>query len=179
MKFQELLLAGVFKVEYSKFSDERGLFVKNYNDRLFLEAGLSRTFTEQFYSESKKSVLRGMHFQLPPHDHDKLVVCISGKILDVILDLRTNSKTFGGSLGIELSAETPTGIFIPKGCAHGFYTLSDSAIVHYSVTTDYSKESDSGVKWDSFNFAWPCTTPIISERDSNFLNFQDFQSPFI
>lgn len=118
-----------------------------------------------------------MHFQAPPQDHEKLVYVTSGEILDVILDLRKQSAGYGRFITLRLS-EYGSSVFIPKGCAHGFLALSDSATVVYNVTTVYDPKADQGIRWDSFGFDWPVTTPILSARDKGFIGFEQFQSPF-
>ena len=157
--------------------DERGLFVKTFHADWLSSEGISLSFRESYYSQSHKQVIRGMHFQAPPHDHEKLVYVTSGEILDVILDLRTAEPTYGQCFTIRLS-EFGSSVLIPKGCAHGFLTLSDSATVVYNVTTEYNPQADQGIRWDSFGFSWPVTTPILSARDKTFIGLDQFQSPF-
>ncbi|MDW7973331.1 MAG: dTDP-4-dehydrorhamnose 3,5-epimerase [Thermodesulfovibrio sp.] len=159
--------------------DERGYFVKTFHFDVFQELGLETDFKEEYYSYSIKRVLRGLHFQIPPKDHVKVVYCIYGKILDVVVDLRIGSPTYGHYEMIELSSDKANMIYIPKGLAHGFYTLSDFAIVVYKVTTTYSPDHDTGILWNSLNIPWPDEKPIISRRDSGFIPFADFNSPFI
>ena len=119
-----------------------------------------------------------MHLQLPPHEHIKLVYVTHGEILDVILDLRKNSNTFGEYLTIPITSYSNS-LYIPKGCAHGFLTVSEEATVVYNVSTVYNPQADTGIKWDSFGFDWfGVRDPILSERDHNFVNFKDFNSPF-
>ncbi len=118
-----------------------------------------------------------MHFQIPPHDHYKLVYVTKGKILDVILDIRSTSPSFGMSISFELN-EAGDSVLIPKGCAHGFMALSDEATVVYNVSSVYNSEADKGIKWNSFGFDWPVVEPVISDRDNNFILFSDFISPF-
>ena len=119
-----------------------------------------------------------MHFQIPPRDHAKLVTVIQGTIIDVILDIRKNSPTFGRHVEIELSRENRRSIYIARGLAHGFGTLSDSAIAYYMVTSEYSPEHDRGIRFDSFGYRWPISTPIVSDRDLSHVPFDQFVSPF-
>ena len=158
--------------------DERGSFVKSFHEGFFAGHGIQFTTREEFYSVSKKDVLRGMHFQAPPAQHSKLVTCLGGKILDVVLDLRSASPTFGRSWATELSEENHQVIYIPEGMAHGFYTLSAQSLVHYKTTSMHSPEHDRGIRWDSFSFNWPGATPILSARDDSFPAFSAFDSPF-
>jgi dTDP-4-dehydrorhamnose 3,5-epimerase len=162
----------------SIYKDRRGRFVKVFQKKEFLSRGWPSSFEEEYYSVSKKNVLRGLHFQLPPMDHEKIVYCPLGKVIDVVVDLRKKSDTFGQYQIFDLSAEKGNMIYIPKGFAHGFYTLSDEAIMMYKVTSLYSREHDSGILWSSLGIPWPTTSPILSERDQSFLRLADFDSPF-
>ena len=119
-----------------------------------------------------------MHFQVPPFDHSKLITVISGRILDVVLDIRRNSKTFGKHFAIELSRDNKKSLYIPKGLAHGFAVLSEIAIAYYQVTSEYSQNLDQGIHFNSFRFDWPIQEPILSIRDQNFPHFNEFNSPF-
>ena len=174
MKFIKTELEGVYIIENKIFEDERGKFFKTFNKNIFLENGIDVEFRESYYSISKKDVIRGMHFQIPPKDHEKLVYVAKGKVLDVILDLRKNSKSFGKTISIELTSENGRLIFIPKGLAHGFKSLEDDTMMVYNVSTEYENECDLGISWDSFNFEWEAENPIISERDKNFESFAEF-----
>jgi len=158
--------------------DERGSFVKTFHQDVFRENGLATDFAEEYYSVSYKRVLRGLHFQRPPKDHVKLVYCVTGTVLDAVLDLRLGSPTYGEHAAIELSAEKGNLLYIPKGLAHGFYTKSDLAVMLYKVTTVYAPEHDTGVLWNSAGIQWADEEPILSSRDRGFLKLRDFQSPF-
>ena len=138
---------------------------------------LKRRLVECFFSINKKDVIRGMHFQLPPDDHSKLVYATQGRILDIILDIRKGSPTYGMFASIEISSDNNKAIYMPKGVAHGFCCLTDATMV-YLTSTMHSPSSDSGIKWDSFGMSWPVTDPIISERDQSFNSFSDINSPF-
>lgn len=177
MKIVETALAGVYEVHNRKFEDHRGMFVKIFHEGIFREAGLETDFKESFFSVSKKGVLRGMHFQLPPHDHAKLVYVTDGEILDVAVDIRKESLTFGEYFSTILSGENAKSLYMVKGFAHGFLTLSDSATVVYQTTTVHSPESDSGIRWDSFGFDWCNKTidsSLISQRDQLFQTLNKF-----
>jgi len=156
---------GLFEIENKKIEDCRGSFVKIFHQELFEEYGLVTEFKESFYSVSKKNVLRGMHFQLPPHDHAKLVYVVEGEILDVVVDVRENSKTYGQFFSTNLTSENTKSLYISKGFAHGFLTLSDSATVVYQTSTVHAPKFDAGIKWDSFDFEWGIKNPVISDRD--------------
>jgi dTDP-4-dehydrorhamnose 3,5-epimerase/CDP-3, 6-dideoxy-D-glycero-D-glycero-4-hexulose-5-epimerase len=172
--FQSLLI-----LELSSFKDNRGEFVKTIHSDTFEKHGLDWHFSESFYSVSKRNVIRGMHFQLPPADHAKLVYVISGKIIDVVLDLRKDSGTYGNYYSIELSAENRKAIYIDKGFAHGFIAMEDDSIVEYHTTTSQNRECEAGILWNSFGYDWTgIEKPIISERDRSFCSLSQFQSPF-
>ncbi|MBL7005153.1 MAG: dTDP-4-dehydrorhamnose 3,5-epimerase [Gammaproteobacteria bacterium] len=169
MNFIKTKLDGLFEIENGKFKDQRGSFVKTFNKDVFSENGLECNFKESFYSVSKKNVLRGMHFQLPPHDHAKLVYVVDGDILDVALDIRRESPTYGDFFSTRLSSENAKSLYVAKGFAHGFLTLSTSATVVYLVSTGHAPKYDAGVRWDSFGFDWNgVQSPVISIRDSSF-----------
>lgn len=167
-----------YVLEPKVIKDKRGTFVKTFHEDVFGKYNLATNFKEEYYSVSHKGVLRGMHFQTPPYDHVKLVYCVVGKVLDVVVDLRINSNTYGKFEMFDLNADTANMIYIPKGMAHGFYVVSDSAIMMYKVTTTYHPENDSGVKWDSIGIPWPNVNPIISERDQKFKTLNQIEKLF-
>ena len=171
MKIKSTPLIDLYVINEPTFKDERGVFVKFFNSDVFLQHGLNCNFKERFYSVSNRNVIRGMHFQVSPFDQEKLVRVTHGKILDVVLDIRNESKTYGKYYSIVLSSNNYKALYIPKGFAHGFCTLSSKAVVEYMVTSTYSKISDSGIRWDSFDFDWPIDFPIVSNRDLNFTKF--------
>jgi dTDP-4-dehydrorhamnose 3,5-epimerase len=174
----ETSIRGLYKVELKKSDDERGSFCKPFQKSDFEFNGLTSKFTENFYSISKKGVLRGMHFQAPPHEHVKFVFCSRGRITDVVLDLRLESPTYGNYLDFELSPESRFGLYIPIGCAHGFYSTTEDSIVNYMVTAEHCASHDTGIRWDSFGYKWP-ETKLISERDRRLPTFFNYESPFV
>ena len=178
MIFHETPIQGVYVIEQTVTKDKRGSFVKNFQRSLFTDRNLECDFTESYYTKSHEDVIRGMHFQIPPHDHAKLITVISGTILDVVLDIRKSSKTYGQHFGIELSRENRKSLYIPRGLAHGFCVLSDVAIAYYQVTSEHNPEHDKGILFDSFGFKWPISSPIISDRDRAFPAWNNFKSPF-
>ena len=179
MEFIECPIAGVVLIKPAIFEDGRGTFVKSYHRGQFREViGVDPRFVEEFHTTSKKGVLRGMHFQVPPADHDKFVTCLVGSILDVVLDLRVGSPTFGGSHAVELSGTNRLGIYIPSGVAHGFLTCQDQSLVLYRTTHAHAPECDTGVRWDSFGFDWGVKNPIVSEKDAGLPAMAEFESPF-
>src|SRR5690606_15318729 len=147
------------------FGDVRGNFTKTFQDTVWKEQGIDFVLKESYFSISKKDVIRGMHFQLPPHGHSKIVFCPKGAILDVIIDLRKGSPTYGQHHAEELSEGNHRAYFIPEGFAHGFKSLTEDALTYYLVSSEYHKESDTGIRWDSFGFDWQAADLIISARD--------------
>jgi len=158
--------------------DTRGIFVKTFHSPTFKKHGLNTIFKEDYYSTSLKNVIRGLHFQLPPNDHVKIVYCISGIVKDIVVDLRLGSPTYGKHLSIDLSSKRGNMIYIPKGMAHGFCGLSKFSTLVYKTSTVHSPKKDTGIRWDSAGISWPNRTKIISKRDRSFLALKDFKSPF-
>jgi len=178
MKIRETNLHGAYELSLDFSEDERGDFVKTLHTGSFSDHGLDSEFKESYFSTSKAGVIRGMHFQIPPHDHSKLVYAVDGAVLDVLLDIRKDSETYGQYDTIELSKPNRNAVYIPKGIAHGFCSMKGSATLVYLTTTVYNKDSDTGVLWNSFGFNWPIDTPLISERDRSFKPLGQFSSPF-
>lgn len=176
--FEPLPLDSAFLITLPCFKDNRGAFNKIYQEHFFKEAGIDFQLKESYFSLSKKDVIRGMHFQTPPHQHSKIVFCPSGGILDVIVDLRKYSTTYGQFYSSILSDENNLAYFIPEGFAHGFKALTEGAMTYYLVGSEHNKEHDSGIRFDSFGMDWDCEQPIISERDHSFVTLQSFESPF-
>ena len=174
MKIEKTNFQGLLLIHAFNPKDERGQFVKFFSERYFGENQLKFNIEEVYYSISNKDVIRGMHFQLPPKDHDKIVFVSQGEITDVCLDLRKESKTFGKVFSIKLTSDNNLGLFIPKGFAHGFETLSDMAMVHYLQSTSYSVEHDFGILWDSIPYEWLIEKPILSERDKSFITLKEY-----
>lgn len=166
MKILDQPLPGVYILESVRHSDVRGDFVKIFSADLFAKIGINFEPKEEFYSVSKRNVIRGMHFQRPPSAHDKLVYCSRGEVLDVVVDLRMESSCYRQVKAIRLSEKRPVYIYIPKGCAHGFLSLEDDSIVAYLTSTVHDPELDDGVRWDTIGFDWPCANPILSKRDT-------------
>jgi dTDP-4-dehydrorhamnose 3,5-epimerase len=170
-------LRGVLELTPKTFSDERGNFTKYFQMTQFAGLGLCGDFKEDFVSLSKQGVLRGMHFQIAPHDQHKLVYCVSGSVLDVVLDVNPASPTFGNFESFELSAAKGNSLYIPKGYAHGFCVLgSHDAVMSYKVSEEYSADHDLGVRWDSFGMKWPSGAATISARDKAFPSLSELKS---
>jgi dTDP-4-dehydrorhamnose 3,5-epimerase len=176
--FKKTEIEGCYIFKNGIFRDQRGSFSKVFSSESFKSIGMDISIAEVFFSNSLKGVVRGMHFQAPPHEQAKIVSCLSGRVLDVVLDIRKTSSTYGKAIGIELTADNEKTVVIPKGCAHGFYSYEDNSIISYMVETNHNKVADQGILWNSFKFDWPTSNPIISERDRQFLKFQDFKTPF-
>ena len=174
MEKLETAIEGCYELQPRIFKDNRGKLVKTFHEDTFKELGLETDFTEEYYSVSKKNVLRGLHFQIPPHDHVKCVTCILGKIFDVVVDLRKSSSTYKKTFTIELDAEKGNMLYIPKGLAHGFLALSDETVFLNRTTTVYMPESDKGVHWNSCAIDWPVKDPIVSEKDDVCISMDTF-----
>jgi dTDP-4-dehydrorhamnose 3,5-epimerase len=175
---KEIRIPGCFEIQPRVFDDARGRFVKVFHLDEFEALGLETRFTEEFYSHSKRYVIRGMHCQAPPSEHVKLVYCVHGEVQDVVLDLRKGSPTYGQAEAVMLSAEQGNCMYIPKGLAHGFCAMSDIATVIYKVSTVYDPQNDTGVLWSSFGFNWATSQPVTSDRDARFKPLAEFDSPF-
>ncbi|MFH1111378.1 MAG: dTDP-4-dehydrorhamnose 3,5-epimerase [Planctomycetota bacterium] len=174
MKFTEAPLKGVYLIDLEKRGDERGFFARVFCTNEFREHGLCTQFVQVNNSLSaEKGTLRGMHYQRAPKAETKLVRCIRGALWDVVLDLRDGSSTFGRWFGAELSAENRRMMYVPKGFAHGFVTLTDDAEVLYLVDEFYAPERECVVRWDdpAFKIEWPLVPMVISEKDRNHPEF--------
>jgi dTDP-4-dehydrorhamnose 3,5-epimerase len=174
MQIRETTIPGCFEITPNLFTDERGTFVKTFHHDTFLQHGLETEWREEYYSVSRKGVLRGMHFQIPPHDHAKLVYCTAGSVLDAVLDLRIGSPAYHRHELFDLNADTAHMLYLPKGVAHGFYTLSYSATMMYKVSTVYAPACDTGILWNSAGIPWPDSHPVVSQRDSALPALSDF-----
>lgn len=159
-------------------ADARGDFRKVFDAAQLERLGLGTPVEEIYLTTSEAGVIRGMHLQLPPHDHVKLVCCLQGRVLDVIVDLRTGSPMQGRFETIELSARQPQVLLVPRGVAHGFCVLEGPATLLYAVSTRHAPQHDSGVRWDSFGMTWPVPSPVVSARDAALPTLADFRSPF-
>ena len=168
MLIEETFIPGLKLIHLNKFTDDRGSFLKVFNEEFFAEKGLEMNFKESYYSISNKNVIRGMHFQIPPFEHTKLVYLNQGKIVDVVLDIRKNSPTYEQYFSIELNTISPILVYIPVGCAHGFHSLEDHTIVTYLQSSVYDKSCDKGIKYNSFKMDWVIENPTLSDRDINF-----------
>lgn len=178
MEFIKTKISGLYLIQNDVFKDDRGAFIKTFRFDTFDKLGITVDLQEQFFSVSKKGVVRGMHFQIPPHDQNKLVSVSNGTIFDVICDIRKNSPTFGISEIFELSYENAKSLFIPKGLAHGFQALTETVTVHYQVSSMYSPTHEQGICFDSLGVKWPIEPAVTNERDKKFPKLKDYVSPF-
>lgn len=167
-----------------RFGDDRGWFTETFNARNFARVGIAEPFVQDNHSLSRPvGTLRGLHFQTPPHGQAKLVRCIRGRILDVAVDVRRGSPTYGRHVAAELSAENGEQLFIPVGFAHGFVTLEPDTEVTYKVTDFYAPECDGGIRWNDpdIGIDWPLAAasgPVLSPKDEKLPFLKDFDSPF-
>lgn len=175
---RETSIPGCFELKVRVQRDDRGSFTKIFHEGIFAEYNLDTCFKEEFYSVSRKGVLRGLHFQLPPEDHAKLVCCLCGAVLDAVVDLRKGSPSYGKNVTFELNGEDGTVIYIPPGVAHGFYVTGPEALILYNTTKIYNAQCDSGILWNSAGISWPEEEPLISEKDKKMVPLAAFKSPF-
>ena len=182
MKFIETKIPGLIIIEPSVFGDDRGYFLESFNLEKFQKNVSPIKFVQDNESKSSKGVLRGLHFQKPPFAQAKLVRCIEGKVIDVAVDIRKESPTYGEHVSIELSGENKRQLFVPRGFAHGFPVLSETAIFAYKVDNTYAPEYDDGIKYDDekLNINWGLKEDNIqlSEKDKILKTFNDLDSPF-
>ena len=171
-------IAGVKLIRPAAQHDFRGTFVKTMHAEIFSKHGIPTQYAEQYYSVSKKNVLRGLHFQTPPHEHYKLVTCIEGEAFDVVVDLRNGSPSYGQHESFELNGADGDSVFVPAGCAHGFYVRSETATLLYNVSSVHAPSHDAGIRWDSAGVSWPSASPVVSDRDAGLVAFAEFESPF-
>ena len=178
---EEKELEGIAIIEADVFHDERGYFMEFYNEKKFKHIVKSVfSFKQDNISCSKKHVLRGLHLQSPPFDQGKLIQVLNGKALDVVVDVRKKSKTFGKHLKIELSSKNNRKLWVPHGFAHGFLSLEDDTILSYKCTNYYSKAHEMDLLWndENLNIDWGIENPILSEKDQKATRFENFNSPF-
>lgn len=180
MEVVESPLKGVVVLKPKVFEDARGYFFESYNKNTFAKAGLTMDFVQDNQSLSQKGVLRGLHFQNNPHAQGKLVRVIAGAVLDVAVDIRKNSPTYGKWFSEKLTAQNKWMMYIPEGFAHGFLTLEDNTIFSYKCTNFYNKEAEDALLWNDPDLAidWNFENPLLSEKDLQAKKFSDFKSLF-
>lgn len=182
MKFIETKISDVIIIEPTVFSDVRGYFLESYNQKKFEEVVGKISFVQDNESKSAKGVLRGLHYQNPPYNQAKLVRCIEGRVMDVAVDIRKGSPTYGKHISVQLSGENKRQLFVPKGFAHGFAVLSDTATFAYKVDNTYAPEFDAGIRWNDkqLNIQWGFEDSMIkvSAKDAELPFLSEFESPF-
>jgi len=180
MKIIKTPIQGLLVLQPNVFEDERGHFFETWSKQAFKNIGLELDFVQDNQSLSQKGVLRGLHFQNPPFSQGKLVRVVKGKVLDVVVDIRKESSSYGQHFSIELSEENKTMFWLPPGFAHGFVTLEDDTIFTYKCTGVYNKESEGALLWcdSDLKINWGIDSPIVSEKDQTAPNFSNFSSQF-
>ncbi|MBQ5689046.1 MAG: dTDP-4-dehydrorhamnose 3,5-epimerase [Bacteroidales bacterium] len=181
MELIKTSIDGLLIIKPDVFKDERGYFYESYNKERFAKIGLNIDFVQDNESKSDKGVLRGLHFQKPPFAQGKLVRVIKGSVMDVAVDLRKDSPTYGKWESVVLTEENKLQFWIPEGFAHGFVALEDNTIFNYKCTNVYNKESEGSILWNDpdININWNIDNPILSEKDKISPLFKNFESPFI
>ena len=179
--FNSLRIPDVISITPHLFNDERGYFFENFNHFAFKQDNIDLNFIQENFSKSKKNVIRGLHFQKPPKAQAKLVTAVSGEVFDVAVDLRKNSPTFGKWVSEILSEINHKSLYIPKGFAHGFCVLSESATVMYKINQEYSPVHEQGIIWNDpdIDISWPISESIVSEKDQNLPLFRNQTYDFV
>ena len=180
MKFIETGLPGLYEIEPRVFEDARGYFYESYSKAVFQQHGIDVNFVQDNQSMSQKGVVRGLHFQAPPHAQGKLVRVINGSVLDVVLDIRKGSPTFGQTHSVLLTEKNKTMFWIPAGFAHGFSNLENNTVFAYKCTEVYNKRSEGCVLWNDKDLGidWGVSDALVSDKDFQGTRWADFESPF-
>ena len=180
MKITTTPIENLLIIQPNVFKDTRGYFFESYNKDLFHQHGINTVFVQDNESLSQKGVLRGLHFQNPPFAQAKLVRVIQGAVMDVAVDIRKDSATYGQHFSVQLSAENKTMFYIPEGFAHGFLVLEDHTIFSYKCSRTYNKASESGILWSDPDLAinWGIKNPVLSEKDRVAQTFREFKTLF-
>ena len=180
MKIIDEQLEGLFVLQPIVYGDERGYFFESFRDDFCRQIGVKKAFVQDNQSLSSKNILRGLHFQAPPFAQGKFVSVVRGSVLDVVVDIRKNSKTYGQHVAIELNENNHTAMYIPEGFAHGFYTLLDNTLFTYKCSDYYHPESEGGLAWycPELGIDWGAQNPILSQKDKINPMLKDFKSPF-
>ncbi|MDQ7839626.1 MAG: dTDP-4-dehydrorhamnose 3,5-epimerase [bacterium] len=180
-EFEPQAIPEVILVRARAFPDPRGYFMESYRMSQFAASGIPQGFLQDNFSRSTRSVLRGLHYQKTPYAQGKLVMVLRGEIFDVAVDIRRGSPTFGRWVGVILSDENHTMLYVPEGFAHGFCALTDEADVLYKVTAEYAPEYDRGIRWDDPDLAisWPVAAPVLSEKDARMPALRDADIDFV
>jgi len=180
MEVKTTPIQGLLIIQPKVFTDARGYFFESYSEKLFKQHGINAHFVQDNQSLSQKSALRGLHFQSPPYEQGKLVRVIKGAVLDVVVDIRKNSPTYGQHFSLELSEKNFLMLWVPPGFAHGFATLENDTIFVYKCTNLYHKESEGGINWNDpdLKINWGVSAPIVSEKDKELGLLKNLHSPF-
>lgn len=180
MKIEKTPIDGLLVIHPDVFEDERGYFMESFSQRKWEGAGFQHVFVQDNESKSAKDVLRGLHFQKPPFAQDKLVRVVRGAVMDVAVDLRAGSPTYGQHFCVELNEENKLQFFLPAGMAHGFVTRRDNTVFAYKVTAPYAPQSEGCLLWNDpdLRIDWKCEHPILSAKDQEGEAFKNFKSPF-
>ena len=180
MEIIKTSIEGLLIIKPDVFKDERGYFFESYNKERFAKEGLEMTFVQDNESKSNKGVLRGLHFQRPPFAQGKLVRVVKGSVMDVAVDIRKDSPTYGKWESRILSEDNKEMFWIPEGFAHGFVTLEDNTVFTYKCTNVYNKESEGSIRWNDpdININWNIDNPTLSEKDRISPLFNDLETPF-
>lgn len=180
MEVKETKIPGLLIIEPRIFHDGRGYFFETFHKERYEKAGIHHAFVQDNQSLSHKGILRGLHFQRPPMEQGKLVRVIKGAALDVAVDIRKGSPTYGHHVSVLLTGENQVQFWVPPGFAHGFSTLEDNTIFHYKCTGFYDKASEGGICWDDpdLDIDWDTESPILSDKDKDNVLLKDFDSPF-
>lgn len=173
-RLKQTSLEGCYIITYHKFIDQRGTTIKPFQMDSFDRLGLTSNFDEDIIVSSYKDVIRGLHFQKSPYEQEKLICVISGEILDVVVDLRVNSPTFGKFESFHLSENEPASLFIPKGFAQGYRVLTSKAVVYYKISGKYNPDYESGIYYNSMGIDWDVENPIVSDKDKKLPSFKEF-----
>lgn len=177
MLIRERKMKGVFEIHFKAVEDHRGFFMRVYDEKIFREKGIEKDWVQENHALSiHRGTIRGLHFQFPPHAETKLVRAVGGEIFDVFVDLRKDSPTFGNWDSIILPEENRTAVYIPKGFAHGYCSLTDRVHVIYRVDAAYAPEHEETLRWNDpdLGIVWPIHPPIFSGKDNNAKSFKDF-----
>ena len=181
MNFIKSKLEGAYFIELNPITDSRGFFMRAYDKEIFTQYNLDRNWVQENHSRSeKKGTIRGFHFQFPPFAETKLIRCIKGAVMDVFVDMRLNSKTFGQSDSVELSEDNKKMVFVPRGFAHGFCTLTDISEVIYKVDNVYKSDHECGIIWNDkdINFNWNINEPVLSDKDKRNISLKEFRDKY-
>lgn len=173
--FEKLNIEDIVIIKPKVFNDDRGFFFESFKKSEFEQNGIDVKFVQDNCSFSAHGVVRGLHYQIPPYAQGKLVQCLIGQIYDIAVDIRKNSPTFGKWIGANISDKNKELIYIPPGFAHGFYTVSKTALVAYKLTTEYQPESERGIIWNDpdLGIQWPVKQALLSEKDKVFPKFKN------